>query len=128
MNRPFSIPKKPRAIARQLEHAEQMTLCGWLRAKRIIFFAVPNGARRNPRQAAWLKAEGLTAGSPDIIIVPPVLSDGWKHVAVEMKRADGGYLSPSQKEMHEAMRGRGWIVCVAHGAMDAIKQLTELGY
>lgn len=120
--------KPKRGRSRQLEHSEQVTLCQWLRLRRVLFFAVPNGARRNPRQAAWLKSEGLVAGAPDIVLVPPAPNDGARHVAIELKRENGGVVSPAQKEMHAAMSVRGWIVLVAHGASHAIEQLEGLGF
>mgnify|MGYP001562933909 CR=1 FL=1 len=50
------------------EHEEQAAFCRWLDAKGIGYFAVPNGARVRPAQAKKLKAEGMTAGAPDLVI------------------------------------------------------------
>ncbi len=110
------------------EHAEQVALCQWLRLRRIDYFAIPNAARRNPRTAAMLKAEGMRAGVPDLVLIPPAPVDGWKHVAIELKRQKGGRLADTQREMHAIMSAHGWIIIVALGFAHAIEQLTGLGY
>jgi hypothetical protein len=66
----------------------------------------------------------MTAGAPDIVLC--VLSKDGKPIAIEMKRQMGGRVSPDQAALHSAMRLAGWIVIVAKGAQDAIKQLLEL--
>jgi len=37
----------------------------------IVFFAVPNGGRRNPREGARLKRQGVLAGVADLIVLFP---------------------------------------------------------
>lgn len=46
---------------------------------------VPNGGRRNAREAAALKADGVKPGWPDLIIAGP---DGWG-AFIEVKDCDG---------------------------------------
>lgn len=48
--------------------------------------------------------------------------------AVEMKRVTGGKVSDEQNEWAERLTDLGWVVVLARGADDAIKQLTALGY
>lgn len=110
------------------EHAEQVALVQWLRLRKIDHFAIPNAARRNPRTAAMLKAEGMRSGAPDIVLVPPAPNDGWRHVAIELKRQRGGRLADTQREMHAIMSARGWIVLLALGWQHAVELLTGLGY
>lgn len=107
------------------EHAEQRALVARLGLSGIVAMAIPNAARRSPRTAAYLKAEGMRAGSPDLILLD-LAADG-APVAVEMKRVSGGRVSEAQQAMHALMGSRGWHVVVAHGCMDALTQLRALG-
>jgi hypothetical protein len=89
--------------------------------------AIPNAARRSPRTAAYLKAEGMRAGSPDLILVRLAPSTGLP-VAIELKRTTGGRVSEPQAAMHEALRYAGWHVIVARGCDDALAQLAAIGF
>lgn len=94
-------------------------MVAWLRARGIPFFAVPNGGRRGAREAASLKAEGVTPGVADLIVmVSPVL-------ALEMKARTGGRQSPAQREWEQVATAAGWVYHLAPGAEDAIAWLTE---
>lgn len=82
-------------------------------------FAIPNGEARSRTTGAKLKAEGVSAGVPDLFI-PEILT--W----VEMKRADGGVVSDAQENWHTYLRGLGHRVIVAHGLEDAKKQVIDI--
>lgn len=112
------------------EHKEQVEVVNWLRAHGVLFCAIPNAAKRSPQTAAYLKAEGMSAGAPDVVIFdrPTRGIAGIAGVAIEMKAARGGRLSLEQKSWHAALRARDWVVIIGHGASDAIMQLEELGY
>ena len=113
------------------EDHEQRVFILWLQQLGIMYFAVPNGGLRNKRTAARLKLLGAIPGIPDIVIVDsPPLSSNIRvvSVAVEMKRREGGELSRAQKEIHEAMRKRGWIIIVGYGAKDAMDKMRQLGF
>ncbi len=103
------------------EHAEQVAFVKWFRLQfpgvRII--AIPNGGARNRIVAIKLKAEGVSAGVPDLYI------PAW-HTWIEMKRKHGGRLSPVQVDWIGYLTGCGDIVMVTHEAEDAIAQLTAL--
>jgi hypothetical protein len=80
--------------------------------------AIPNGGRRGPREAALLKAEGVTAGAPDWVLFVPV--SGWAGLAIEFKSPTGkGRLSPTQSDFHESLRSKGWMVAVVTSALAA---------
>ena len=72
------------------EHDEQIALFKWsaLRANTIpalrMLLAVPNGGHRNKITAARLKAEGVRAGAPDIVL--PVPSGIYASLWIELKR------------------------------------------
>ena len=117
-------PPKAAKIPPASEHEEQRTLCYWLDAAGIGYCAIPNAARRSPRQAAYLKAEGMRAGAPDLILWRR--TPGGSPVAIELKRSVGGRVSESQEQTHALMRREGWVVIVARGAADAIAQLMAL--
>jgi hypothetical protein len=74
-------------------------------------------------------AAGLSKGFPDLLIFDaPPLAPEFVGVAVEMKRADGGTVSPEQQDWHVALAARGWKVKVCAGAVDALAWLASLGY
>ena len=117
-------PKKVRAPAKPstipTEHQEQAAFCKWfsVQHKGVRLFAIPNAAMRTPQLAAYLKAEGMSSGVPDLCI--PAMRT-W----IEFKRVKGGVVSPEQADWHEYLRGIGDRVIVARGCDDAIKQLDE---
>ena len=84
-------------------------------------FAVPNGEARSRSTGARLKAEGVSAGVPDLCV------PAWG-VWIEMKRANGGTVSAAQKDWHAYLRGLGHVVIVAHGCADARAQVEALAF
>lgn len=72
------------------EHDEQAALFEWARieANRGVeplrwLFAIPNGGLRARRTAAKLKAEGVKAGVPDLML--PYPAGGYHGLFIEMK-------------------------------------------
>ena len=59
-----------------------------------LLFAVPNGGARNSREAAIMKAEGVTAGVADMLLLIP--RHGYGCLCIEFKTKDGRQ-SASQK-------------------------------
>lgn len=59
-----------------------------------LLFAVPNGGARNSREAAIMKAEGVTAGVADMILLIP--RHGYGSLCIEFKTREGRQ-SDSQK-------------------------------
>jgi hypothetical protein len=118
--------KKATAHRVPLEHEEQRAVIAWADAHKDtrlrLLLAIPNGARVAMKTAKKLKAEGLRAGVPDLFLpVPALTMTGAAHgLFVEMKRVKGGAVSQEQGEWHEALRGQGYRVYVAHGADAAI--------
>jgi hypothetical protein len=107
-------------MALPTEHAEQVSLCGWLdtRLPELDYFAIPNGGERNAIVAQKLKAEGVKAGVPDMFI--PSLN-----LFLELKRVKGGHVSPVQKYWHERLTNCGYTVAVCKGAAEAVKVITQ---
>lgn len=108
------------------EHEDQVRLVAYLRARSIPVFAVPNAAKRNPKQAAWLKAEGLESGAPDLVI-GRLSSDG-RPVVVEMKRSNlRGGVSNAQRLFLAKLSVEGWVTLVCYGFAHAVESLTKAG-
>lgn len=82
---------------------------------RII--AIPNGGARNRVVGMKLKAEGVSAGVPDLFV------PAW-HLWIEMKRRHGGRLSPVQVDWLSYLGNCGDTIIVGYGADDAIKQVN----
>ena len=100
------------------EHEEQREIVFWFRRKfsDVRIFAIPNGGWRSRATAAKLKAEGVSRGVPDLFV------PAWG-MWIEMKRSDGGRLSPDQKSWHLYLASISQTVLVCHGAEDAKRQI-----
>ncbi len=102
----------------QSEHVEQRCFVEWVRLvhkKRI--FAIPNGGKRNPKEAMRLVVEGVSAGVPDLFVPEWLL---W----VEVK-AKKGVVSKVQKDWIDYLNGIGHTAIVAYGFEDAMAQVGE---
>lgn len=84
----------------------------------MLIHSIPNGGKRGKITAYKLKLEGLTPGIPDTFVPE------WR-LWVEMKRLQGGGLSPEQKEIIPHLEQVGYKVIVARGCDDAMKQIAE---
>ena len=110
------------------ELQEQIEIVRRLRLAGLLFCSVPNGGKRGRGEAIRLKASGVSAGVPDLLIFEPCL--GGVGCALEMKRADKTPCSVSkvQKKWLADLQKRGWVSLVAYGASDALSQLRGIGY
>ncbi len=97
------------------EHQEQVAFVQWMRWQYPDdwIFAVPNGARTSIGHAAKLKAEGLTAGVPDLCV--PSLK-----LFIEMKRQKAGTVSNEQLRWGDHLRSHGYYWEVARGCDEAM--------
>lgn len=102
------------------EHEQQKMFFQWLRLAypRVVAFAIPNGGARHIAVAKKLKAEGVVAGVPDIMI-----ADGRPGLFIEMK-AGKNVVSKSQVSMIKALRDTGYSVAVCYG-FDEAKHIAE---
>ena len=102
------------------EDHEQMMFVQWFRRNYpgVLIFAIPNGGARHPAVAMKLKATGVLKGIPDLFV------PAWS-LWIEMKRQDGGRVSPEQKEVMAYLEGIGHRAIVAKGAEDAKRQVLE---
>ena len=105
------------------EREEQIKLVRYLQWNRIPFYAVPNGGSRNPIEAKNMKAEGVSAGVPDICI--PVPNKRYHGLYIEMKRQKGGRVSEKQKEWIERLNKLGYMAVVCKGHKVAIETVQD---
>lgn len=121
--RPHAAPTK--AVAEKqvvkTEHEEQKAFVKWFHQQypRVLIFAVPNAAARDPRAASWMRAEGLVAGIPDLIVPE------WR-LAIEMKRVKGSTISDEQRWMEGYFKAIGWHHFFAFGAEDAKRKMMGI--
>jgi hypothetical protein len=107
---------------RRPEQEIQKALAGHLRARAAagtFWLHVPNGGGRSAIEGALLKACGVRAGAPDLILIR-----GGKVFGLELK-ANGGRVSQAQAQAHQEMRAAGAEVAVATGVDEAIKLLER---
>ena len=92
------------------EEKEQIRLFQMVEAKLSEYpelrylFHVPNGGHRNKATAGRLKAAGVKAGVPDLLLLVP--RGRYHGMACELKMP-GGRLSPSQRTWLEALNRLG---------------------
>ena len=95
-----------------------------------LFFAVPNGSRREAREAVRLKAEGVWPGVADMLLLVPRY--GVPGVAIEFKTYDykerKGRLervptnqSPAQREWQRAVEAQGYKYIIIRDAEEFIR-------
>ena len=98
------------------EHNHQKLTVAWFRKNYPhlagVFFAIPNGGKRDPITAARLKEEGVVQGVPDLFLAVPV--GGKAGLWLEMKDLKGS-AKKAQKDMHAALVVYGYAVEVARG-------------
>lgn len=111
-----------------LETAEQQALIKWAAFQSFagmvlgdFLFAIPNGGSRSKNsrhvsiEAIRLKAEGVRAGVPDLMLAIP--ANGYHGLFIEMKRASRSRsrISPQQRAWGKRLAGRGYKVIIAFG-------------
>ena len=99
------------------EHDHQRLTVAWFRDRYPhlagVFFAFPNGGKRDKVTAARLKAEGVLPGVPDLLLAVP--RGDKAGLWVEMKDLKKGTVKPEQKTMHANLIEQGYAVAVARG-------------
>ena len=97
-------------MTRHTESRLQAACVAWFRMKyrnlSPMLFAVPNGGYRSAAEARMMKAEGVTAGVSDLILL--LSRGGYTALCIEMKTTSrGSQLSPTQKLWQQAAAENG---------------------
>lgn len=117
------------------ESAEQQSLFHWAALYDAHYpqlrnmFAIPNGGKRNPREAARLKREGVRAGVPDIFLAYP---GNWGNrngdcdngLFIEMKTA-AGKISKFQEEWFYKLQFAKFAIEVCYTWQEAARTICE---
>lgn len=109
------------------EDQEQLALVNWLRMKGIRFHHSPNGGHRHKATAGKMKAQGVSAGFPDLMIFPAV-GTGLPVLFIELKRQKGGRVSEHQQEWLSYLQSAGYRAKVCHGFSEARAFIESEGY
>lgn len=102
------------------EAQEQKAVIAYCDEAGIPIFHIPNGGKRNPREASNLKAQGVRAGVPDLFV--PIAANGRHGLFIEMKAAKGR-VSDKQREWLGLLDSQGYRTAVCFGAGQAIDVL-----
>ena len=105
---------------RQEEHNIQVAIVQYLRLRGFEVFAIPNGGRRDAVTGAKLKAEGVSAGVADLIILLPI----GNVLFVEVK-TEKGRQSPEQKAFQERVEKLGFNYVIWRSVEDAEKFINS---
>lgn len=114
------------------ESLEQQALFQWvqLNIKKYpeleLLYHIPNGGKRNVREGARLKKEGVKAGVPDIHL--PIPRGMYYSLWIELK-VKGNKTSANQEKWISKLRGYGHEVAVCYGweeAKNAIEKYLDI--
>jgi hypothetical protein len=116
------------------ESHEMKCLARYLDARRLLWCHAPNEGARDPRYAARLKAEGVKAGVPDVLIFEPFYAENDRDpftvvakkvggIAIELKRRDRSLsrVTPAESRWLVALQKKGWVAEACYGADEAIE-------
>lgn len=109
------------------EHDVQVACVAWFRAEypedAAMLFAVPNGGKRGKAEAAWFKAEGVTAGVSDLIYLEA--RGGYGALCIETKtRRRGSGQSEKQEEWQRDAERHGNKYVVARDLAEFCREIT----
>lgn len=105
-----------------IEDNEQIMLFMWAQLQIGMYpelelmHHIPNGGKRNAREAARLKQMGVKSGVPDIFL--PVPRGGFHSLYIEMK-APRGTVSENQKVWLAKLSGLGYAAVICFGFEEA---------
>ncbi len=111
-----------------IEDSEQMTLFEWAHLQSgkypelVLLFHIPNGGKRDAREAARFKKMGVKPGVPDMFL--PVAKGGFNGLFIELK-AKGGRLSDYQTKWLKELSKQEYAACVCFGFEEAKNDLLQ---
>jgi len=106
------------------EHLLQVKCVNWFRLQypKELIYAIPNGGQRNVITAKKLKAEGVTAGIPDLFVAAPC--GGYNGIYIELKNGKQGIVSESQKSIITHLQNKGYKVVVSRSFEDFVSTIN----
>lgn len=104
----------------QYEALEQEAVVKYCELKRIPVFAIPNGGKRNAKEAYFMKRTGVKAGVPDLCV--PVAKRGYHGLYIEMKYGKNK-ATEAQEKWIELLNNNGYFAKVCVGAKEALNLL-----
>lgn len=87
----------------------------------ILLFAVPNGGARRRIEGAIMKAEGVTAGVSDLLLMFP--AKNYHGLCIEMKTPNGKQ-QPSQKIWQRAVEDAGYKYVLCRSFEDFMTEIN----
>ena len=124
------------------EDAIQRQVADYLKGRGLLFTHPPNGSfyggtyKTRMKRGAKMKAHGVSAGVPDILIFTrPRIGDAevvdgvevydvGSGMAIELKKP-GNYPTPAQREWLKALEEEGWVVAVCRSLEEVQKLIDE---
>lgn len=107
--------------AMQYEAINQEAVVKYCEYRNIPIFAIPNGGKRNKKEAYYLKKAGLKPGVPDLCV--PVAKKGYFGLYIEMKHGNNKP-TDNQKAWIELLNNNGYLAKVCVGAKEAMDLLN----
>lgn len=114
----------------QRERKEQEWLVTWFRLKYpdILIVASANGGKRNPREAANMKREGVLAGFPDLAIYKSNLYHHGLFIEMKAPQIPGkcaGVVSPLQRKILAQLNASDYLALTCWGWLEARKTIED---
>jgi hypothetical protein len=120
-----------------IEDAEQINIVNWSKLIKLPFtnkkifdhlIHIPNGGKRNPREAARLKRMGVRAGVSDLFLAWP--SNGFGGLWIELKAPiikgkPKPTVKPSQRNWLDAMQDANYETAIAFGWLEAMSIIKD---
>jgi len=110
---------------RHIESVIQQNCVRWFRLQypqlALLCFAVPNGGARRRVEGAIMKAEGVTRGVADLLLLYP--AKHYHGLCVEMK-TEKGRQQPSQKIWQERAEWAGYKYVICRSVEDFINEIN----
>lgn len=110
------------------EDTEQMGVIDWANwntgrfPELKLLFHIPNGGKRDAKEAARFKAMGVKAGVPDLCLPTP--KNGYAGLYIEMKYGKNKP-TDNQKGWIKALKEQGYKVAVCYSGIEATQELES---
>lgn len=109
------------------ESTEQQWLMRWAKMEMgahpelRLLYHVPNEGKRGRIGGARAVAEGLRSGVPDLCL--PVARGGYHGLYIELKRQEGGRLTPAQTQWINDLQEQGYRAVMCKGFGEASEKI-----